>query len=158
MEKIGLNITDSFKININDVKEAVLEGLKSNNIEHSIAFDKVNKNGIKETIITMREPDIEVSLENDIVQYIKTVNTDYSQVDTLKSIGDSPASHIPAIKKNIEKKFGVDGSCIKIEAIDTSSMNMTVVIKYNDNKNTVRVHIIRDAFGNIFINTINNVW
>jgi len=157
MEKLGLDITDNFKVCLLDIKEVVLEGLKNNNVEHSVAFDKINNKGVKETIITMRNPDIEISLENDIVQYIKTVNTKYSQVDVLKNISENAAVHIPTIKKNIEKKFNVQSNCIKIEAIDSTKMSLTVIIKYDNNAHEARIHVIRDAFGNIFVNTITHI-
>ena len=156
MDKIGLDITDSFNIGINDIREVVLEGLKNSKIGYTIPFDKVNKDNVKETIITMRDPDIEITLENDIVQYIKTVNTEYSQLDTIKDLGESPAIHIQKIKKRIEEKFGLDSKDVKIEAIDSATMNVTVILSYGDNEKA-RMHVIRDAFGNIFINTITHM-
>lgn len=157
MEKIGLSVTDTFKINISDFREIVLEGLKNSNIEHTVAFDKVNDKGIKETIITLRNPDTEITLENDVVQHIKTVNTKFAQLDSIKDIEEDTVSHIHNIKKRIEEKFELSSDEVTMESIDSSTMSVTVIIKYDNDSQQARVHVIRDTFGNVFMNTITHM-
>ena len=40
-------------------------------INYEIPFDKLNKEGIKETIIHIKEIGTEISIDNDIITYIK---------------------------------------------------------------------------------------
>ena len=86
MKQVGLKLADDVKVVIGEIKEELLEELKKSTLDYTVAFDKVNKHGVKETIITLRNPDIEISLNNDIVEYIKTVNTEYSELDEIKRI------------------------------------------------------------------------
>lgn len=153
MKQVGLKLAEDVKVVIGEIREELFEELKKSTLDYSVAFDKVNKNGVKETIITLRNPDIEISLNNDIVEYIKTVNTEYSKLDEIKHLGDNSVEHIQKITGNLVKYFEVEAKDIILENIDITNMSITAIIKY-DTTSKIRVHVLRDAFGNIFINTI----
>ena len=149
---IGLFITDSIKVEIGEIKEKLLSDLDSESIKYDIPFDKINKEGIKETIITMREPDIEISVENDIITYIKTVNTEFSNLDKVENTDINMTEHIRNIQEQVNKKFNTEDCTIKIEKLDSKTLNITLIVTYKNGK--CRIQIIRDSFGDIYINTI----
>lgn len=152
---IGINITDSVKVELLEVKEQLIKDLEEHGIKYEIPFDKTNTSGVKETLITMRDPDIEISVENDIINYIKTVNTEFSNLDKVENIDVNITEHIRRIQEMVNKKFNTKGCTIKIEKIDTKSLNITLIIHSNNNR--ARVQIIRDTFGDIYINTIRSI-
>lgn len=150
---LGINIAEDVKVHIGEIKEQLLDELNNKNIKYSIPFDKTNNDNIRETIITMRDPDIEISVNNDIVAYIKSDNTEFTCLDVVEDISSvNIVEHIKTIQKHLVDKLGINETDIKIEKIDTQSLNMTLII--NNNNNKVRLQIVRDTFGNIYINTI----
>lgn len=150
--EIGLYITDNVKVNIGEIKEQLLADLDSQGIHYDIPFDKINSAGVKETLITMREPDIEISVENDIITYIKTDNTKFSNLDKIESADVNITDHIKKIQQKINDKFSTKDSTLKIEKLDSKTLNITLIIIQGNSK--CRVQIIRDTFGEIYINTI----
>lgn len=149
---IGLFITEDIKVEIGEIKEKLLFDLNNASIKYDIPFNKINKDGIKETIITMREPDIEISIENDIITYIKTVNTEFSNLDKVTNTDVNITEHLKKINEQLNKKFGTDGCTFKIEKLDSKTLNITLIITSKNQR--CRIRVIRDAFGDIFINTI----
>lgn len=149
---MGLFITEGIKVELGEIKEKLIFDLDKASIKYDIPFDKINKDGIKETIITMREPDIEISIENDIITYIKTVNTEFSNLDKVESNDVNITEHIKKIQEQLVKKFGTDDCKIKIEKLDSKTLNITLIITSKGGK--CRIQILRDTFGDIFINTI----
>lgn len=153
--KIGINLTDNIKVKLGEIREVLLKDLDEQNIKYSVPFDQTNKQGVKETIITMREPDIEISIENDIVTYIKMSNNEYSNLDNIEVIGDNALEHIQKIKKQIEERFNIEDSDIRIEKIDTKTMSITMLIITNKDK--ARLQIVRDTYGDVYINTLISI-
>lgn len=152
---IGLFITEEIKVELGEIKEKLLYDLDKASIKYDIPFDKLNKDGIKETIITMREPDIEISVENDIITYIKTVNTEFSNLDKVENVDVNITEHIKKIQEQLNKKFSTDDCNLKIEKLDSKTLNITLIITSKENK--CRIQIIRDTFGDIYINTIRAI-
>lgn len=152
---IGLFINENVKVELGEIKEKLLFDLNKESIKYDIPFDKINKEGIKETIITMREPDIEISIENDIITYIKTVNTEFSNLDKIENTDVNITEHIRKIQEQLNKKFGTDDCTLKIEKLDSKTLNITLIITSKFGK--CRVQIIRDTFGEIYINTIRAI-
>lgn len=150
---LGINIAEDVRVHIGEIKEQLLDELNNKNISYSIPFDKTNNDNVRETIITMRDPDIEISVNNDIVVYIKSDNTEFTCLDVVEDISSvNIVEHIKTIQKHVVDKLGINEADIKIEKIDTQSLNMTLII--NNNNNKVRLQIVRDTFGNIYMNTI----
>ena len=152
---IGINITDNVKIELGEIKEQLLSELSSNNIEYHILFDKVVDNNVKETIIHIPSYKTEISIENDIITYIKSGNTDYTCLDTMSKNNDDTFKHIQNIKNKINELFNSDLYTIKIEKLNTDTLNITLILSSTFEK--VRVHILRDTDGAIFINTIRSI-
>ena len=95
---------------------------------------------------------IEISVENDIITYIKTVNTEFSNLDKVENTDINMTEHIRNIQEQVNKKFNTEDCTIKIEKLDSKTLNITLIITYKNGK--CRIQIIRDSFGDIYINTI----
>lgn len=150
---LGLKIVNDVEVTLMEPREILENRLSNNNIEYRVLFDKVVKDSsVKETILVIKDPEIEITLENDIVNYIKTSNNIYSQLDVIEEINKDVTVHIKAIKEKLAKKFDVDTTAINIEKCDLAKINITTIV--NKDNRYYRIKIIRDAFGNVFINTI----
>lgn len=152
---IGMNLTHDTRVELGEIKEKLTAELDEAGIEYSLFYNQLNKAGVKETFITIREPYAEISIENDIVTYIKVENTEFSNLDNIPDIGDNVLDHIKNIQKRVDDKFSIEGSTIKIEKIDTKTMNITLIIMYSEDR--TRVQILRDTFGDVFINTLRKL-
>lgn len=152
---VGINITDKISVCIGDIKEKFLKDLTDAHIEYTIPFDKTNKNGVKETIIHMKEIEAEISMHNDIITFIKTASSEHSEV---AQIGKSDFNAIQIIKdvQNNFSRFIIDDKyTTKIEKLDTVNFNITLIV-YNDNEK-LRVQIVRDNYGRLYVQTIKSI-
>jgi hypothetical protein len=149
---IGLKVGDEVKVSLGEIKEQLLYDLGQAGVQYTIPFDKTNKNDIKETIIAITDLGIEISVENDIITYIKSDNNEYTHLDTIENIEDTPLEHVKTIKNHVINKFNDEDYSIKFEKIDTKTMNIVVIISSETGK--ARINILREGQGNVYINTI----
>lgn len=150
---IGINVTENVIVELGEIKEQLLFDLDSDNVNYSIPFDKTNNDNIKETIITIDELGVEISVENDIISYIKSGNNSFTNLDTIDDINENVLDHIQKIKGHIETRFSSSSEyTIKIEKIDTKTMNMTVILSSENEK--ARINVLRDGHGNVYVNTL----
>ena len=149
---VGINLTDRIKVELGEIKEVLFNDLDIAGIKYDVPFDKINKNGIKETIIHIKELGTEISIENDIISYIKSGNTTYTKLDTIEDIKSNVLIHIKAIQARIAELLGKDEYNVKIEKIDTETMNITLIVTSNTEK--CRLQILRDNTGGVYINTL----
>lgn len=155
---IGMNISKDVHVQLGEYKEQLLYDLDKNKVRYTIPFDKTNKSNVKETIITVEELGVEVSVENDIVTYIKSAYNEYSSVDQLpKDEEINVLEHIQKIKEKIHEKFYTeeDDYKIKIERIDSQTMFIVAIISNIYEK--ARITILMTADNNIFVNTIRQL-
>lgn len=149
---VGINITPNLRAELGEIKEYLLDSLDKNNVKYDIPFDKINKQGIKETIIHIKECGTEVSVENDIITYIKSDNNEFTHLDTITDISDNVLNHIKNIQEKIMKMFNDSNFNMNIEKMDTKTMNITVIL--TSDKMKIRVQAVRDTFGSVYVNTI----
>lgn len=147
---IGINLNDNIRVELGQLREQLIKDLDKQKLEYVIPFDKLNKKGIKETIIHIKELDTEVSCEKDKVTYIKIGNTEFSHLDTIEDITGNTLLHIKKVQELIAKKF--EGYNMKIERLDSNTMSITVII--SSAKEKARMHVIRNSAGQVYINTI----
>lgn len=152
---IGIRISNNVEVNLGEIKERLLADLDNSGLEYSIPFDKLNKNNIKETIITIKDLSIEISVENDIITYIKSDNNEFTNLDKIESIEENVLNHIQNIKDKIASTFKKAADNLKIEKIDTKTMNMVVILTDGDTR--ARVTILREGLGNVYINTLRAI-
>lgn len=149
---IGINVTDEIHVSLWELKERLLRDLDRSNLVYQIPFDKLNKHGIKETIVQIPDLDTEISVQNDIIKYIRSGATKYSTLDVMVA-GEEPLDHIDKTKKALNDMFGSEYN-IRVERINTSSMNMAVMLKSKEIDEGARLQILMDSNMNIYINTI----
>lgn len=148
----GINLTQDVKVYLGEIKEQLLYDLDKYNVKYSIMFDKLNKDGVKETIIHLRDITTEIIIRNDIIYYIKSDDTEFTHLDTISDISTDTLNHIKTIKELLENKFSPEGYNVKIEKIDTKTMNITVILTSEIER--VRVQVLRGPLGGIYINTM----
>lgn len=148
----GMYLTSDVQAYLGEIKEQLLYDLDKTNVKYTIMFDKLNKEGIKETIIHLRDLTTEIIIRNDIVCYIKADNNEFTHMDTIDDISTEPLSHVKQIKELVEERFGKEGYAVKFEKIDTKTMNMTVILTSDTEK--IRIQILRDQLGEVYINTM----
>ena len=149
---IGLKFSNKLRIDLGEIKEELLAQLDEAEIEYSIPFDKVNKQNFKETIIDIKGLGIEITTENDIINYIKSNGNEYTIVDTIEKVDSNVLKHLSTIQDKVYKFFDSSKYNIKMEKIDIKALNMTFLLYSDDER--ARVQIIRDTAGKVFINTI----
>lgn len=148
----GINLTQDVKVYLGEIKEQLLYDLDKHNVKYNIMFDKLNKDGVKETILHLRDITTEIIIRNDIIYYIKSDDTEFTHLDTISDISTDTLNHIRTIKELLEDKFSPEGYNVKIEKIDTKTMNITVILTSEVER--VRVQVLRGPLGGIYINTM----
>lgn len=150
--ELFLEIKDGVNLELCEIKEKLLNTLDINSIEYRVPFDKVNANNIKETIIQMPKIGVEVSVENDIVVYIKTRCTDFSKMAEF-SIGNTTGiALVDEIKQKVLKMYHIDKKNMHIQTLNIKSMEIIIIVDTEFGKR--RIHILSNAMGEIYINTI----
>ncbi|MBO5386749.1 MAG: hypothetical protein J6A59_01210 [Lachnospiraceae bacterium] len=152
---VGINLTSEVRVELGEIREQLLHDLDLHKINYEIPFDKLNKEGIKETIIHIKEIGTEISIDNDIITYIKMGNTEFTKLAVIEDIKTNMLSHIKDIQEHVTNLFNLKDYIIKIEKIDTETMNITIIIYSKYDK--ARVQILRDSFGVIYINTLRTI-
>ena len=61
----GMYLTSDVQAYLGEIKEQLLYDLDKTNVKYTIMFDKLNKEGIKETIIHLRDLTTEIIIRND---------------------------------------------------------------------------------------------
>jgi hypothetical protein len=151
---IKINLTDNVAIELGEMKEELFADVKKDNINYEVMFDKLNKQHVKETIIHVRDLDTEISVINDIVTYARLANNQFTQLDVMSDSSTSMniAEHISKIKEQINKIFNENEYKVKIEKLDASTMNITIILEAGSDK--ARAQIVRDTHGKIYISTL----
>lgn len=153
---IKLKLPKDIYVELLEIKEKLINELETKNIYYEIPFDKTNESNIKETLINIVDAKVEVSVENDIIKYIKSGNSIYTNLDKMEDITDDTIGHINKIKEKVKEKFN-NNIDFTIEKIDTKTMNMTLIITDKTDNSRARIQIVRDRFGDVFINTIKSI-
>ena len=96
-----------------------------------------------------------IQLTQDKVTYIRSDNNKYSNVDNIQDIKKDPINDVKRITSLLEEKFTPERSAIKIENLNISTMQLAVVITYK--KQQARAVVQRDAFGDVYVNTLRSV-
>lgn len=150
---IGLDIVDEIRIELGGIKEMLMQELDKHKIRYMVPYDKTNKQNIKETLIQIDDLDIEISVENDIITYIKSGNNEYTNLDRIEDVSNI-LEHIKTIKEHVISRFGSEYT-ISIEKIDSVNISMAVILSSQYER--ARAIVVRDGHGNIYINTLRSL-
>jgi hypothetical protein len=153
---IGITTYNNVRVELGLEKDKLLEDFDKNNVKYEIEYDKENKLNIKETFISINGSSLEVNMENGIVNYIKMGNTEFSNLCKIDDAEENTLEYIRVIKEHINEKLNSNGELsIKIERIDTKSMNVLIII--SSEKEKARVNVIKNNNGDVFISTLQTI-
>jgi hypothetical protein len=153
MKEFGLTVKD-FKIVLGETREEVEERLTKAKIRYTVPFDRTNENNVKETIIHIGEYGIELSIENDIVNYIKSHSTTSNNIHKINLGSTMSVAEIKKVITEVAKQFNVSEEDITIRRIRLNSADIVMIIR-DDRR--VRVHLMSDLSGNIYVSTLKYV-
>lgn len=145
--------SDKLNVKLGETKEEVIDRLQKANLRFVTPFEGLADNSVvKETVINVPDCGIELMFENDIVSYIKSHNSTYNVVcDT--DIGKTMlVQDVQKILDSVASKFGVDSKKITIRRMNLRRADAVLII--SDVKNRVKIHLMCDLNGKVFISTV----
>jgi len=151
--KIGNNI----KIELGETKEELIYDLSCAKIRYTIPFDKTNDNNIKETILQIPSLRIEISIQNDIVNYIKSGCNEYSIIFKTEGLDKKNIAVINDLKIKIVNTFKIKSNEMFIEKINLRNFDTMVIMNSKALGKKVRLHLMSDLQGNVYINTLRYI-
>lgn len=153
---LGINITDTDKIMIEHNKDELLNLLNMSETKYEIMFDKVNKDGDNETILSIEDGNIEITILNSNVNYIKSISIPSTLITRL----DDNTCTISCIHDVIDKladRLCVDRSELIMENINSETMNMVFLIKDKNTNNKYHIHVLMDTNNNVYMHSIRKL-
>lgn len=151
---VGIKVTNNIYIGLWEIKEQLLRDLDESKLLYNIAYDKVAKSSdYKETIIQIPDLEVEISLNNDIIKYIRSGANKYTILDEIETGDDDTIKHIRIIKEEMEKRFG-DEYNIRVERISADTLGMTFVLSSTITDEKVRVQILKNNSNEVYMNTM----
>ena len=147
---LGIKIGNNKVIELGQIREELIHVLESENIKFNIMFDKINsEKDVKETVIYIQNLNIEISLSDDVVDYIKSKESKYSILEGI-DISTDKIDRINNILAATKKYFNTDK--ITINDMNMSNFDIRVIIKEDTHK--YRVHIMTTQKEESFIYTM----
>lgn len=159
--RIALDLTDTFSVELGETREELIYKLDENKIDYTIPFDKTldeldkSNRAVKETIISIKEFGLEISIHNDIVVYIKERTGKNTAIYKISDKKQCSASDIIKVREIIAAKFNVNSSNISIEKLNMKNLDTVIVIR--DNNKNIRVHLRMGIDRSVYISTIRYV-
>lgn len=151
---VGIRVTNNIYIGLWEIKEQLLRDLDESKLLYNIAYDKVAKSSdYKETIIQIPDLEVEISLNNDIIKYIRSGANKYTILDEIETGDNDTIKHIRIIKEEMEKRFG-DEYNIRVERISADTLGMTFVLSSTITDEKVRVQILKNNSNEVYMNTM----
>jgi len=154
----GMIVNDNVKLNIGETREKLIEKLDNEEIRYKIVYDDMNNDNDKETVMSIGEYDLELHLFNDMLYSIRTYNNEYTHVLDYGEEVVSPSSFISTITAKVSRLADLDNESIKlkIEKLDLTSMKCIFMACIGERK--YKVLLSKDAHGNVYINTIRDIY
>lgn len=154
---VGMLIQDNIKVNINDSFDELIEKIKMAKLDYSVPFSKVSKkSNILETMVHIESKGLEISLEDNIVVFIKSIYSDETNIldeSTIEKNSMTMPDILNTIKEYIKNYVG--DTHVSIEKFDAKTYNTVVVFSTNTNK--IRASILKANNGSLFLNTIRKL-
>ena len=154
----SLKLGEEAYIELGETREELIYRLDKSKIKYTIPYDKTSSNEnvkVKETILHIVDLAIEVSIRNDIVQYIKSKSNQYTNVYAITPGKTCSASDLIQVKRKVAELFSIDENKILIE--NTNLRTLETVMIVDDSINKVRIHLMPDMRGNVFVGTLKYV-
>lgn len=148
--------SDTISVRLGETKEEIEDRLQKANLRFVTPFEGLADNSdVKETVINIPDCGLELILENDIVTYIKSHNSNHNIVCDA-DIGEvMSVQDMQDMLDAVAQKFGVDTRDITIRHINLKRVDAVLVINNNDNR--TKVHLLCDLGGRVFVSTLKTI-
>lgn len=146
---IGFDLEPGVSVNIRMKRRTLERVLSRNDIEFNAAYD-VKSEAYSETVMVIPKYCIELTLRNDMINYIKSDSMPHS---ILASIGDSGSIDTMVADVVDKLKEKTNGQCsIRLERFDSDSMSILASMR-----NDIRIGVSRTKHGDVYISTLRDL-
>lgn len=129
--KIGLNITENIRVNINESMDDLISDLDNNNISYRIPYSKTyDSAGVK--IILIESFGLEIKTNNNLIYSIRCSNVKLNRFMSLDSCDE--LNVLNALIKEITNNFGVEKKQITVSRFKVDNKNAVIIVQMMDKK------------------------
>lgn len=162
MEKLGLTISDGFKISLGDNIDSLRKFIREFKIKYHAPVDLCN-DSIESTevdnvvvLVMLKESGVEVKVEKGIITYIKAYNSGLNEVTYLNSEEVDAIEAIKIVTDKISEKVGIDKQHLRLKTFDSDKLFFTFETKFKSERNAI-ISIVNTANKILYIETIQYV-
>lgn len=150
---IKLRLEDGHSLTLGSKREDIEAELKQADVHYDVLYNKEDKQGMLETIMSIRKYRIELHMQNNVLILLSAGNNKFNHILKREELSKNIAADMKVIQDNICNILDLPlGYPLKLEKLDTKNLNSMLIADTGDAK--VRIGIAQDGSGNIYINTI----
>lgn len=151
--QVGINVTEDSKLYIGSTLGEVLDTLDASGVSYKMVYDK-EKNGVKESVIDLKDLHTTLQLKDDKLEYIRMNNNKFTFLGDI-DVGES-VSQVKEIDAAVVERLGLQNNKLIYLKIDLRPMHIVIVVNPNSaDEDKVRVAIEKDSLGRVHISTLS---
>lgn len=151
--QVGINVTEDSKLYIGSTLGEVLDTLDASGVAYKMVYDK-EKNGVKESVIDLKDLHTTLQLKDDKLEYIRMNNNKFTFLGDI-DVGES-VSQVKEIDAAVVERLGLQNNKLTYLKIDLRPMHIVIVVNTNSaDEDKVRVAIEKDSLGRVHISTLS---
>lgn len=151
--QVGINVTEDSKLYIGSTLGEVLDTLDASGVAYKMVYDK-EKNGVKESVIDLKDLHTTLQLKDDKLEYIRMNNNKFTFLGDI-DVGES-VSQVKEIDAAVVERLGLQDNKLTYLKIDLRPMHIVIVVNPNSaDEDKVRVAIEKDSLGRVHISTLS---
>lgn len=151
--QVGINVTEDSKLYIGSTLGEVLDILDASGVAYKMVYDK-EKNGVKESVIDLKDLHTTLQLKDDKLEYIRMNNNKFTFLGDI-DVGES-VSQVKEIDAAVVERLGLQNNKLTYLKIDLRPMHIVIVVNPNNaDEDKIRVAIEKDSLGRVHISTLS---
>lgn len=151
--QVGINVTEDSKLYIGSTLGEVLDTLDASGVSYKMVYDK-EKNGVKESVIDLKDLHTTLQLKDDKLEYIRMNNNKFTFLGDI-DVGES-VSQVKEIDAAVVERLGLQNNKLTYLKIDLRPMHIVIVVNPNNaDEDKIRVAIEKDSLGRVHISTLS---
>lgn len=151
--QVGINVTEDSKLYIGSTLGEVLDTLDASGVSYKMVYDK-EKNGVKESVIDLKDLHTTLQLKDDKLEYIRMNNNKFTFLGDI-DVGES-VSQVKEIDAAVVERLGLQNNKLTYLKIDLRPMHIVIVVNTNNaDEDKIRVAIEKDSLGRVHISTLS---
>lgn len=151
--QVGINVTEDSKLYIGSTLGEVLDTLDASGVAYKMVYDK-EKNGVKESVIDLKDLHTTLQLKDDKLEYIRMNNNKFTFLGDI-DVGES-VSQVKEIDAAVVERLDLQNNKLTYLKIDLRPMHIVIVVNPNSaDEDKVRVAIEKDSLGRVHISTLS---